>query len=108
LLLRSFAHPRYRDNSYVFSIGLNSPWVMDAFLGLAAFYISFQDPSLRPVALGYYNAAVRGLRSNIGTLSGEGTEDVLLTSTIFLGLFEVIRTPRRAYYVGEPNEVMNY
>jgi hypothetical protein len=89
LLLRSYAHPRFHDGTYVLSIGLNSPWVMDAFLGLSAFYQSYQDPSLRLVAMNYYNVAVHGLRSNIQALSGTDVEDALLVSIIFLGLFEV-------------------
>jgi Fungal specific transcription factor domain len=89
LLVRPHAHPGFADHSYIFSLALGVPALMDVFLACSAIHLSENHPRMESIAMKHYSSAVTVLRKLIDEKEVDGTEDWLLTMAIFLCLFEV-------------------
>lgn len=68
-------------------MGFKQPWIIYTVLGMAALHLSQEDAGLEAVANNYYYTAVKAVREAINSGKVQGTEDWLLTSTIFFYLF---------------------
>ncbi|GME31415.1 Fungal Zn binuclear cluster domain containing protein [Neofusicoccum parvum] len=91
-LARKHADPVYRDQSTLCSIAYSCPWVMNALLSLACHHRSWLESKNGDPAVPYYAKAVRDLRKNMSTMSA--TDDSLLVTITFLGLFEELRSDK--------------
>lgn len=89
-LARKHVDPVYQNQTALCSIAYSCPWVMNALLSLSSHHFSWVESRNGDSAVPYYVKAVRDLRRNMSSMSA--TDDSLLVSITFLGLYEELRS----------------
>lgn len=69
LLIRDHAHTGFHQHSYMISLALNIPTVLDIFLACIAGYLAVKeaDPTFRLLADRYYFSAIKRTRESLAS-----------------------------------------
>lgn len=88
-LVHRGAHPQYRNQDYMLSLGFEYPPLMNAMLACSAMNLACSSNYYQPTAVRNYVSALRSMRKDIQDGRLTGTEDYLLATTVCLCVFEV-------------------
>lgn len=95
LSVRAHATTVYHELFDMYQTGFQNPIVMKMFLGIGALHlaISGRTDSEIPLAMAYYNSAIKEISRIIDVGAVQGTEDWLMIAVVLMTLFEVQMDP---------------